>query len=829
MLAWRFARRELRAGVRGLRVVLACLALGVAVIAAVGTLREGIDRGIAHDGRAILGGDLEIASGSQPIPDALRTWLRARGGVLSDVVKTRSMLVAPSGERQLVALQAVDSAWPLVGHAAFAPAQTVARALSGVTADQVVLDRLGVHPGDVLRLGSTELVLRGAITTQPDRVTGGILGPTALVSLATLDAAKLIAPGSLADFAVRVVLPRGTSAAATKAALLAAFPDQGFRIRDAAHAAGGIATVVDQTGLFLTLVGLTALLVGGIGVANGVRAWLEARARSIAILRCLGASSRLVFSVSLIQVMALSAGGIAVGLAAGIALPFAGVALLGSLLPVPARLGLFPGPILLAGGYGLLTAATFALWPLGRAARIPGAALFRDAMLPDSVRPGAGVIAATILLAAALVALAVLTGPDKWLALWFCAGSFAAILLFRAGGWLLVRAARAAPKLRSPWMRLGIANLHRPGNATPLLLVSVGLGLSTLAAVTMIEGNLRTQIADRMPAHAPTFFFIDIQNDQVARFETMIRADPAASDLHQTPSLRARVVAIKGVPVDQVKVAPDTRWALRGDRGLTYAATVPRGSRIVAGTWWPADYDGPPLLSFDAGLARGWGVGVGDTIRVNVLGRDIDLRIASLRHIDWRTLGINFTMVASPGLLSGAPQSHIATVRVADADQGALLRHVTDALPNVTGIPVADVLRAVAGLLGKIAMALTATGSLTLASGALVLAGAVAAGQRRRMADAVILRALGATRGQIRGAWLVEFACLGLVAGLLAALVGTVASFAVARWVMHTPWVFLPFNLAATLAVCILLMVGLGYAGTAAVLRVRAAPLLRAD
>jgi putative ABC transport system permease protein len=302
---------------------------------------------------------------------------------------------------------------------------------------------------------------------------------------------------------------------------------------------------------------------------------------------------------------------------------------------------------------------------------------------------------------------------------------------------------------------------------------------------------------------------------------------PGVSDVQEVPSLRARLVAVNGVPADQVKATPDTAWALRGDRGLTYAATPPPGTRLVAGSWWPADYRGPPLVSFDAGLARGWGVHVGDTIRVNVLGRDIDLKVASLRDIAWRTLGINFAMVASPGLLASAPHTHIATVRADVSVQGRLLRAVTDALPNVTGILVADVLKAVGDLLGRIGSALVATGSITLAAGALVMAGAVAAGQRRRIREAVILKSVGATRAQIRAAWLVEFGVLGACAGVIAGVVGTAASYGVVRFVMGTEWSLLPETLAATVLGCVVLMLGLGFAGTEAALRARAAPFLR--
>ncbi len=819
---------------RGLWIVLACLALGVTAIAAVGTLREGIARGLAADGRQILGGDLEVQGGSQPLPDTLRDWLRGRGARVSETVTMRSMLIAPSGERMLVELKAVDEAWPLVGSAAFTPAQPVSSAIGnsdntyGIATEALVAERLGLHPGDRVRLGAATLQWRGLLASEPDRVASpSILGPRVLIGAAALPATGLLQPGAIVEHHLRVALPPGADIAATVTALRAAFPDTGWRIRDTSNAAPGVTQFIEQTSLFMTLVGLTSLLVGGIGVANGVRAWLEARARGIATLRCLGASPRLVFIVCLIQVMALAALGVFCGLLAGVLLPVAAVHLLADVLPVPPRLGVFAGPLALAAAYGLLTAAAFALWPLSRAMRISGAALFRDALLPVGGWPPRALLAVNAALALALVALTVVTSAERGFALGFCGAALATLALFRGGGWALMRIAAHAPRLRAPWARLGIANLHRPGASTPLMLVSVGLGLTTLAAVALVQGNVQRQVLEQMPARAPSFFFIDIQNSQMPAFRALTEATKGVTAVDEVPSLRARVVAVKGVPVDQLHVAPETAWALRGDRGLTYAGAMPEGTRLTAGAWWPADYSGKPLVSFDAGLAKGWGVAVGDVIRVNVLGRDIDLTVASLRDIAWRTLGINFTMVASPGLLEHAPHTHIATVRAAPAVHGALLRAVTDAFPNVSGIRVADVLQAVSVLLGQIAGALAATGSLTLASGALVLAGAVAAGQRRRVQEAVILKSLGATRSQIRAAWLVEFGILGLTAGLIASAVGTAASWGVVHFVMHTDWAFLPLTLAVTVLSCVALMLGFGYAGTAAALRAKAAPLLR--
>ncbi len=834
MLALRLARRELRGGVRGLGIVLLCLALGVAAIAAVGTLRAATDAGLTANGRQILGGDIEIGTGAEPPPAALRVWLQAREARLSEVVQTRSLLVAPSGERQLVELRAVDKSWPLVGAPVLDPAQPIAAALGkrngqyGLAADKVVLDRLRLHPGDTARLGTETFAVRAVLISEPDRVASPvILGAPVVIDAAALPATGLVVQGSLVSYALRAAWPDPAAAPQVAGSIEAAFPDQGWRVRGPGDAAPGVGRFIDQTSLFLTLVGLTSLLVGGIGVANGVHAWLTARARTIATLRCLGASSSLIFAVCLLQVMALACTGIVVGLAAGAALPLAAMGWLRQVLPVPPVSGVYVGPLALAGTYGVLTALGFALWPLGRAARIPGAALFRDALLPEHVRPARGIIVANVGVAAGLVALTAVASPDRRLALWFCAAALLTLAVSRLAGLAMMRLARVARSQHAPWARLGIANLYRPGTPTPLMLTSVGLGLATLAAVALIEGDLRQEVLRELPADAPSFYFVDIQPDQLARFEALVRSAPGVETMAQVPSLRARIVAVNGVPAEQVKAAPETRWALRGDRGLTYAATPPPDTKLVAGHWWPADYHGKPLVSVDAGLAKGWGLGIGGTITVNVLGRDIELTVASLRDIAWQRLGLNFVLVASPGLLAEAPHTHIATVRVATPFQGTLLRRVSDALPNVTGIEVGSVLAAIASLVRQLAVALAAAGSITLIAGTLVLIGAIAAGQQRRTREAVILKTLGATRSQIRAAWLVEFGALGLAAGAVAALVGTLASWAVLRYVMHADWNFLPGALAGTLIAALAMMLAFGYAGTAAALRAKAAPWLR--
>jgi putative ABC transport system permease protein len=834
-MAIRIARRELRGGVRGLRIVLACLALGVAAIAAVGTLTAAVQAGLAADGRKILGGDLEVSASSRPVPPEMLAHMRARGDV-AEVAEMRAMLVALDaagrpGERVLVELKAADRLWPLYGEA-FAdgttPVQTALAPrenIPGVLLERVLLDRLGVQPGSRVRLGEAIFRVAGVLTTEPDRVaTPAVLGARALIAFEALPATQLVQPGSLLRFEARWRLPEGSDIAAAARGLRAVYPDGGIRIRDASRAAPGVEGFVGRTELFLTLVGLTTLLVGGIGVANGVTAWLTARRRSIATLKCLGAPARVIFVAYAMQLAALSLVGIAIGLVVGAVLPFILAGIIGDALPVPPRFGLYPGPLALAALYGVLCAACFALWPLARAREIPAIALFRDGIVASHARPRLPWIVANAALALGLAGLVIATAQDRNFAAAFCAGAAATLVVFRLGAIGLQAAARAAPRSASLPVRLGLANLHRPGSPAPLMLISLGLGLSTLAAVALIQGNIGREITGRMAVSAPSFFFVDIQPDQVERFDQLVGSDGM---VQRVPSLRARIVAIKGIPVEQAPVAEEARWAVRGDRGLTYAATPPPGTELVAGQWWARDYSGAPLVSFDANIARGFGLGLGDTVTVNVLGRDIDLQVANLRRIDWRSLGMNFTLVVSPGLLERAPHTFIATVAVPEPREAGLLRAVTDALPNVSAIRVRDALEAVAALVARLGAALTATGGVALGAGALVLAGAVAAGQARRIRDSVVLKTLGASRAQIRKTFLVEFTAIGLTAGLLAALIGTAAAWGVTTYVMRSEFVFLPATLGGTIVACALLTAVFGWVGTGAALRARPAPLLR--
>ncbi len=837
-LAFRLARRELRGGLRGFGVFLACLALGVAAIAVVGTVSGGVLDALRDDGRRILGGDMDLRLVHRQASEEQLAWLGARAEVsLTTDMRAMARVPGPKGLRALVELRGPDELYPLFGAVGLDPVQDLAAALAkregawGAVVEPALMRRLGVEMGDSLRIGDIDYELRAALTFEPDRAARVVsFGPHVLVAQDSLPETGLIQPGSLVHYHYRLRLPLGTDFAGFRAELNDTFPDAGWRIREANEAAPGVTQFVERLSLYLTLVGLTALLVGGLGVANAVNAYLEGRAATIATLKCLGAPGALIFRVYMAQIMLLALLGIGIGLVLGASVPFAAAGLLSDLLGWEVDMGLQPLALSTAAVFGLLTAFAFSLWPLARARWIPGANLFRDTVAPFPTPPWRAerrTLAAIILAGLALAGLAIASAADPWLGLYFVLGAAGTLAVFRLAGQAIVALARRLPRPRHTGLRLALANLHRPGAPTGSVVASLGLGLTVLVAIALIEANLAQQLRDELPVNAPGFYFIDIQPDQIEDFVQMVEATPGARDLRRVPMLRGRIAAVNGTPSEELKVPPDIAWVFRGDRGLTWSAEPPDDSPLVAGDWWTPDYRGPPLVSLDAEVGRLMDIGPGDRMSINVLGRDIEVEIANLRVIDWSRLGINFVMVFSPGLLESAPQTFIATLRAEAGAEDAIERAVTDRFANVSSIRVKEVLVMVTEMLGHIATALRVAGAVALAAGILVLAGAVAAGHRRRIYDAVVLKVLGARRGDIARAFMVEYGLLGGVTALIAGAIGSLAGFLILTELMHMPFVFLPQPVILTALGAALITMIFGFAGTWRALGQKAAPLLR--
>lgn len=838
-LAAKLARRELRGSLRSFRIFLACLALGVAAIAAVGSTRAMLEESISADAREILGGDVLVDIVQRPATADERAALAA-AGTLAGSAEMRAMARAggtsDTGGRSLIELKTVEATYPLYGALETVPALPLADMLGrragrwGAAVAPELVDKLGIALGDEVRIGDAIFEVRATITHEPDRVGGSglfSLGPRVLIDGGALADTALVQPGSLIHYNYRVRLPEETTPAAFIADITADFPDAGWRIRTLNESSPRLTRLIGRVTLFLSFVGLTALLIGGVGVANAVRAWLDGKTETIATLKCIGAPHALVFRVYLLQVMVLALGGIAIGLGLGAALPLLAADALASVVPIRVATGLFPIPLAMAALFGLLTALVFSVWSVARAGEIPPAGLFRAIVSPAKERPGLPYILATGLLAMALAVLVIVTASDAGFATWFVLGSIGAMIAFRLAATGIAAVAARIKRVRRPAVRLALAGLHRPGAATASVVLSLGLGLSMLVTVATIEGNLSRQIADEMPQDAPAFFFVDIQPQQITPFETLVAGVPGVGRSEQVPMLRGRITAIDGVPAAEADIAPDARWVLRGDRGITWAAAAPAHNPIVKGEWWPDDYRGDMLVSLDEHIANGLNLDIGDTITVNVLGRAFTATVANTRQIDWQRLAINFVMVFSPGILESAPRMHIAIVYADPAAEDALERDVTNRFANITSIRVRAAIETVATLVGNVGAAVRLTTLITLVSGVLVLAGAIAAGRRRRIYDSVVLKVLGATRRDIVTAYILEYGLLGLVTAVIAAIVGSVTGWAVVTWLLGIDWAPEPVAVIVTAAIGTLITVGAGLIGTWRAMGQSAAPWLR--
>ena len=565
-------------------------------------------------------------------------------------------------------------------------------------------------------------------------------------------------------------------------------------------------------------------------MANAIKSHLDERRDVIATFKALGATGREVFTIYLAQVLVLAILGSLIGLAIGAALPFIIVGLFGKILPLPVEATFHAGELALSFLYGLLTALAFGLWPLGRVHDVPVAALFREGVSSEFHWPRSRYLALMAAVIALLIAVAIGLAYDKRVAAVFVVSSIGVFALLRGIASLLMIAARNLPRARFTMLRLAIANIHRPGALTPSVVMSLGLGLAVLVTITQIDGNLRRQFLAALPDHAPSFYFIDIPAAEATRFKDFLQQTAPAATVETVPMLRGRIVAAKGIKAEDLKPTSDTAWVLQSDRGLTYTGEVPRGSKVVEGTWWDAGYDGPPLVSLEKKIADGLGVNVGDDITVNVLGRDIVAKVSNLRTVDWQSLGINFVLVFSPKTFAGAPHTDIATLTEASssvAGDAKLIKDVAAAFPMVTSVRVREALDSIGKVITNLVLAIRGASSVTLISALLVLGGALAAGHRHRVYDAVILKTLGATRARLLGAYALEYLLIGLATAVFGVAAGSIAAWQIVTRLMTLSFVWQAGSAALVVVAALAVTVGLGLAGTLLALNQKPATVLR--
>ncbi len=798
-LAATFARRELRGGLHGFRVFLACLALGVAAIAAVGTVRAGITAGLAEQGSALLGGDAQATLTYRYATDAELAFLAEVSTTLSETVDFRSML-AVGDDRALTQVRAVDDAYPLVGAVTLDPPMDIGAALAGNgtlpggVMERVLSDRLGLSPGDVFRMGTQDFVFAAVLDTYPDNAAAGFsLGPRTIVLTTALAQAGLLSEGTLFDTDYRMLLPPGTDLAALDARADALFRDSGMRWRDSREGAGGTARFVERIGAFLILVGLSGLAVGGVGVSAAVRAYLGGKTGTIAILKTLGATRTTIFMTYAIQIGALTLLGVAIGLVLGGGIPLLLAPLIEASLPIPADFRVDPAPLAEAAIYGLLAAAIFTLWPLARTEQIRAATLFRDAFSGGDALPRWPYLLVTAALIALLLGLAVWFSGTLWLTLWTAGGIAGALLILVLAAALVrwvARRARLAARGR-PALRLALASIGARGGESTSVVLSLGLGLAVLAAIGQIDGNLRRAFNAELPAVAPSYFFVDIQPDQIAGFRDSLAGNPAVTKVESAPMLRGIITRINDQDADDVAGG---HWVVRGDRGITYADALPEGTTLTAGEWWAEDGSGEPQISFAAEEAAEIGLVLGDTLTVNVLGRDITGTITSFRQVNWDSAGLGFVLTFNAAALAGAPHSWISTVYAAEEAEAQILRDLAGAYPNITAIRIRDAIDRVAVLVEGVTAATRYGALATLVTGFLVLIGAAAAGERARTFEAAVLKTIGATRGFIVASFAIRAALLGLAAGVVALTAGIIGGWAVQTYIMESAFIVIWSN-----------------------------------
>jgi putative ABC transport system permease protein len=836
-LSLRFAARELRGGVRGFRIFLACLALGVAAIAAAGSTAEAFRQGLATEAREILGGDLSVSVRQRRFDPQERA-VFAHAGRVNYAVGVNAMAEAPGGLRHVVELRGISGDYPLAGKVELSGGGSVDQALApqgdaaGAVVEQSLLDRLGLKLGDRFLIGNVPVVAHAVLISEPDRLGRGFpLGPRVLTRMSVIEGGGFLGVGVPYGETARLALPPGGDPGRTAHMLRRTLKGHHLRLRERNDAAPGIRKLIDQLEYFLGFIGLASLVAGGLGVSGAVSAYLEARKPSIAVLKALGAEGALVRNVYLIQIGLLATLGVAIGLAIGAAAPLVLGQMVHDKLPIPALFAVYPVPLVKAGLFGLLSAAAFSLAPLARARTTPPAALLRHNL---SGRLGFGVeIVGAGLAGVALAALAVTTAPTPLAAGIMIAGVAASFLLLWGLG---LAAAFAAGRLRGLFrgsLRIGLANLAGPRSAAKTAAPAIGLGIALLAAVVLIQSSLLAQVADVAPRTAPSLVFLGVPGDQAPAFDAIVAkalGKPLTPAVYQRwPYATGRIVKLKGQALERGKIPEAQRWAFDNDISMSAIGAEPPHAGVVVGHWWAADYAGPPLIALDAEAARAGGLRVGDQVTLSILGREIDARIAALRKVEFGSFGPSFAIVVTPQALAGAGLNDVAIAKTTPAQEAEITRALGQGFPQVDVISVREQLAAATDMFNRLALAVRGAAAVAALAGLLVLAGAIAAGARARAKEAATLKVLGASRGQILAAYLVEYGFVGVIAGVAGTALGYAAAWPVVVKVFQAQW-SVDWTGVAALVGGAAALAGLG--GVLAALQAlskRPAPVLRAE
>ncbi len=881
-MAW----RETRGAWRHFLYFFVCIAVGVGALVGVSLFAAHVDRAVTKEAKGLLGGDLEIRS-SYPLGAKGQDILQSLGdrGVAATHVSELVAMAARTDSgivhgqaTQIVELKAVDSSYPLYGAMRLQPALSLNQLLHpdtamcrdaaclGAVVQESLLIRMGLAVGERIKIGQATFFITGVVRTEPDRMANAFsLGPRVMVSREGLRASELIKPGSRVRERHLLKVPTGTPLESLRAELRGRFAADSVRVAGYRDAQPQLKQFLDQMARYLGLVGLTALFIGGLGVAMSVQAFLQEKMKTIAILKTVGADSATVVSVYVVQALGLGLLGSLAGILLGILLQrvlpplLAGVYvtdLLDQLGATTDLSAISAGPLLKGGTLGLLATVIFTLWPLLKVREIKPAAIFRREIESDSAASTAqkepwlarwGFHDRLSMLTAILVVVG-LGGLSIWQAnSWKVGGLYLGGL--SVGVALLIVCARATvgglrrlPRLQPLSLRYAAGNVTRPGGHTIGMLVAIGISMTIIVTVSLVEQALLRQVGETRPVDAPTFFFIDLQPDQTENFTKLIQQQTAGLLPELTPLVRARLYSINGEVVkveedrnqeekrDENKEERRKQWYQSREYVLTFLDQMPKGNEIVRGAWWrPGQVFPKTQVSIEEEAAKSLGVEIGSILELDIQGAMIAAEVSSIRKVEWGNFSTNFYMILSPGSLEGAPLTYVATIHVPPEQEVPLQQAVVASFPNVSAIHIGDVLENFARVLDRLALAIRAVALFCVVTGGLVMAAALAATRYRRLYESVILKALGATRGLIAGIFAAEYALLGVVGGTIAAGLSSALSWVVLTYIFDLPWSLHAIILLKGLALTVLLTLIVGWLSTYRILGQRPLAILRQE
>jgi putative ABC transport system permease protein len=874
---WQMAWRETRAAWRHFLYFFVCIALGVGALVGVALFSVNVEQAVTREARGLMGGDIEIRL-SRPLRvqgEAVLRSLADRGIAVLHVSELAGMAAAadkgPSLRTQIVELKAVEPGYPFYGNLQFEPARPLMELLSpsecstphpsrltphsicyGAVVQQSLLIRLGLGVGDRFKAGDATFTITGVLRKEPDRVAGPFtLGPRVLISREGLAAAELIQPGSRVRERYLVKLPPAMPAQPLLHELRGRLAGESARVTGYRDAQPQLKQFLDQLTRYLGLIGLTALFTGGIGVATTIQAFIREKLHTIAILKTVGADSGLVIRTYLAQALLLGAVGSLAGAALGAGLQHALPPLVTGLfgedlmtqLDFSGAFNLSSIPPLLKGiALGILTTLLFTLWPLLGIREIGPARIFRrDLSAAEAAQPWLSDrmrLLTALGIAAGLAGLTIWQAGNWRIGLLFIGALIAAVTVLTLAASLLVRTIRKLPAPRSVAARHAIANLHRPGSQAVGVMVSVGIGVMVIVAVSLLERTLVDQVGESRPVDSPSFFFIDIQPDQRDAFLRLLRERTQDPVPETTPLVRSRLHAINGRPVaveeegERASGRKEDRrklWYLTREYVLTFLADLPKDNEVIKGEWWkPGQRFPKPLVSIEEDAAKNLGLDLGSTVEFEIQGTIVAAEVSSIRKVEWGNFSTNFYMIFSPGSLDGAPFTYVATVRVPPDQEIPVQQAVVAAFPNVTAINIGDVLDSFARILDRLALAIRAIAVFCILAGALVMAAALAATRYRRLYESVVLKALGATRGLVAQAFAVEYALLGAAAGVIGTALASLLSWAVLKFILEdVTWTLQPDVLAVGFILTVLLSLVVGFLSTFRLLGQRPLAVLR--